>query len=682
MAAPKIYLDFKSPFAKDLTIHSFNGEERISSPFHFTLELRSKKPNLDFKKIVGKQATITINIESTPRHINGIVTRFVQGGTTPDLTVYFAEMRPWFWLLTLTRDSRIFQNKTTPQIIADVFKDYPFQKMKKSLKGSYKAREYCVQHQESDFDFVSRLCEDEGIFYFFDHTDSDHTLVLADDTSAHKMCPGLKETKFSSVQGSFANDIVNDVTLEQQVTTSEYAMSDYNFETPKTSLLSKAKGKNTPSLAVYEYPGGYMKKDAGDARSKHRIEAHEEPGLGIRGQGRVRSFMAGFKFKLVGHKRADVNGEYVLRWVSHSATLDSYSNSFDALPAKTPFRPPLTTRRPLISGSETATVVGKSGEEIWTDKYGRIKVHFPWDRLGTKDDKSSCWVRVSQNWAGKQWGTWFLPRIGQEVIVTFIDGDPDKPLVTGAVYNAEQTVPYALPGQQTKSTIKTNSSKGGGGFNEIRFEDKKDKEEIFIQAQKDMNILVKHDRKTEIKHDDILEVSHDRKATIKEGHDNVLVKLGNREVEVKVGTDTLKVTGIRTVKIVGDETHNNKGNFTHEVTGDYTLKVKGNLTMEVTGKLTMKVADDITVKGDKNVDMKAGMAFKTEAGTEHNNKAGTKYAIKGGTDVAIEAGVGFTSKAGVGYKAAGTQVEVKASAMGTLDGGGMLTVKGGLVKIN
>jgi type VI secretion system secreted protein VgrG len=681
MAKPKIFLDFKSPFAADLKIHSFHGEERLSAPFHFTVELRSKKPSLDFKKIIGKGVTITIGIEAQHRYIHGLATRFIQGGTTPDETVYYLEMRPWFWMLSLTRDSRIFQNKSVPEIIQAVFKDYGFHKMKKSLKGSYAKRDYTVQHQESDFDFVCRLMEDEGIFYFFDHTASDHTMVLADDTSAHKPCPGLKETKFASSQAAFANDVISDCTLEEQVTTNAYAMADYNFEVPKTSLMSKVKGAS-PTLAIYEYPGGFMKKDAGDSRSKKRIESHEEPAKSLRGQGRVRGFIAGFKFKMVGHKRADVNGEYVLRWVSHSATLDNYSNTFDALPAKTPFRPPVTTRKPLISGSETALVVGKSGEEIWTDKYGRVKVHFPWDRHGKKDDKSSCWVRVSQTWAGKQWGTWFLPRMGQEVIVTFIDGDPDRPLVTGAVYNAEQTVPYALPGQQTKSTIKTNSSKGGGGFNELRFEDKKGKEEIFIQAQKDMNIKVKHDRKTDILHDDTLTVTHDRSATIKQGHDTIVVKMGNRSVEVKVGSDTLKVTGIRTVKIIGNETHDNKGNFTHTVTGDYTLKVKGDFTMEVTGKVSIKASDDYTLVGEKNIKTKSGMAYANESGTEFTNKAGTKYAIKGGTDVDIEAGVGFSSKAGVGYKAAGTQVEVKASAMGTLDGGGMLTVKGGLVKIN
>jgi type VI secretion system secreted protein VgrG len=336
--------------------------------------------------------------------------------------------------------------------------------------------------------------------------------------------------------------------------TGAYAHDDFNFETPNTDLKVESKS-DTPKFRVYEYPGGFMKKDSGEKRANLRLDAFEQPQKIIRGDGFVRAFCAGHKFELKDHYRADVNKTYVLQSVSHAATQETYTNSFTAFPADVQFRPPRVTPKPTISGTQTAIVVGKAGEEIWTDKYGRVKVQFHWDQLGKSDENSSCWIRVDYGWAGKQWGGIFLPRIGQEVIVSYLEGDPDQPLVTGAVYNSDQVVPYTLPDEQTKSTVKTNSSKGGGGFNEIRFEDKKGSEELYFHAQKDHNVVVENDRTKKVLHDE---------------------------------TNTIK--GTRDLTITGNETHTNDANFSQKVAGNYELKVTGNLTIEATGTITIKSA--------------------------------------------------------------------------------------------
>jgi type VI secretion system secreted protein VgrG len=413
-----------------------------------------------------------------------------------------------------------------------------------------------------------------------------------------------------------------------------------------------------------------MKKADGETIAKHALLGLEVPATILHGASSCRGFRAGGKFTLQGHSHAAINTSYHLKWVSFRTDQTSiYNNSFEAIPATVPFRPVRTAPRARIYGSQTATVVGKAGEEIWTDKYGRIKVKFHWDQAPAKDETASCWIRVSHGWAGKSWGSMFIPRIGMEVIVSFLDGDPDRPIVTGCVYNATTTVPYPLPAQQTKSTIKSNSSKGGGGFNELRFEDKKKSEEIFVHAQKDLNITVLNDRTETItsartttieKKDDKLTVKKgNRTVTVETGNESLLINKGNRTINVKKGKETHEVKSTREVTVTGDETHTNKANYTGKVTKNYTLKVKGNLEIEVTGS--------IKIKAGTSFSNKAGTSFTNEAGTSLTNKAGTSLTNKAGTTMENNAGVSLTNKG---------------SASQTVDGGGMLTVKGGLVKIN
>ena len=328
--------------------------------------------------------------------------------------------------------------------------------------------------------------------------------------------------------------------------------------------------------------------------------------------------------------------------VHHSADQLTYQNRFETSPKTVPFRPLRKTARPVVIGNHTAKVVGPANEEIWTDKHGRIKVQFPWDRLGKKDDKSSCWIRVSQSWAGQSWGALYLPRIGQEVLVSYIDGDPDRPLITGSVYNAEQVPPIALPGKSSQSTVLSRSTKNGTAGNEMRFEDKKDAEELYFHAQKDM----------------LTEVENDLTTTVIAGNEAHTVKKGNRVVKVDTGNETHSVKGTRDLEVTGDETHTNKANFAQKVTGNYELKVTGNLVIDVTGTIMIKSA--------QSVDIKAGTNLTAKAGANLTNDAGAMLTNKGGAKMSNEAPL----------------IDSKASGMHSVEAGGILTLKGALVKIN
>lgn len=637
-------LQVTTPLGKDKLVASgFSGTEYVSAPFHFTLTASATADGLDPAAVSGKTVTVTlVDGDGKKRLINGLATRVAVTGKSWSL-----DLRPWLWVLHLGSDNRIFQQKTVPEIIKAVFDGAGFTDYKDSLTGSYTARDYCVQFAESNYAFVHRLMEDEGIWYCFEHADGKHTLVLGDDASGHVACPNAATAKFLELppeKNWLENNRVEALTMELAVVTSKYQADDFNFETPSTELKAQASGTGSDQQ-IYEYPGGYDKKDAGDGRAAKRLAAFEAETKSVNAHSDIRHFTAGTKFTLTNHPDDALNADWVLATVSHQASPGAYANSFTAFPADVVFRPIPRTPRPRIAGSQTAIVTGKSGEEIWTDKYGRIKVQFHWDQLGKKDENTTCWIRVAQSWAGKSWGAWTLPRIGQEVVVSFLDGDPDRPLVTGCVYNGENSLPYALPDNQTRTTLKSNSSKQGEGYNEIRFEDKKDSEEIFVHARKDMNIEVE---------------KGNRAVTIMEGNDSLTISKGNRTTTITEGNETHDVSkGTRAITVKDNETHTNSADFTHEVKGNFTLKVTGDLTIQATGKISMKSDADVTV----------------EAGT-----AGT---VKSGTSMTVQSGTALTAKAGTGATLqGGTTVEVKGSASGTVDGGGMLTVKGGMVKIN
>jgi type VI secretion system secreted protein VgrG len=677
------YISVSTPLGKDkLLLRSFRGEERLSGLFEFVLEMQSEDPALDFAAIVGKSVTVTVLLaDGTNRYVNGIVGKFVQAGGDARFYNYYAELHPWFWLLTMSADCRIWQNKSVIDIVTGLFTELGFTDYKNSTSGTYAPLEYCVQYNETAFAFVSRLLEDAGITYFFEHEDGKHTLVLADAASAYAVCPGAATVNVGGNEHWLQQNTITSCALEQNVIPGKYAVDDFGFETPSTDLMGSAdstKATDAAKRRLYEYPGGFVKKDAAEGLAKKRMEEQELPQKLLRGTSFCRAWFAGAKSTVAKHLREDANVAYVLQYVSHSASWDAYTNSFEAVPADAIIRPRRATARPVIPGTQTAIVVGKSGEEIWTDKYGRVKVQFHWDQLGKNDENSSCWIRVAQGWAGKAWGQMFLPRIGQEVVVSFLEGNPDRPLITGSVYNAEQTVPYTLPDNQTQSTIKSNISKGGGGFNELRFEDKKDSEEVFIQAERDYNTVIKNNETHKVgfekKKDgnQTIDIYKNRTVTLAEGNDALQVKKGNRDIKVDTGNETHTVAGTRDLTVTKAETHTSSDNFDHKVTKNYTLKVDGNLEITVAGKVTIKSTQDMLLQSSANLTAKATADF---AGS------GVNVSHKATADLKNE-GLNVTNKASVNLSNEGAMIASKASGMHSVEASGILTVKGSLVKIN
>lgn len=606
-----------------------SGREELSRPFSFQLELVAElSVTVAPADLVGQGVAWTIAYpDEAPRQFHGVVRRLIAGEVVGRTRrVYRAEVVPWLWFLTRTADCKIFQNKTAPDIITAVFSGFGFSDFKKSLSGTYATRDYCVQYRETAFEFVSRLMEEEGIFYYFEYTNSKHTLVLADATSVYADCSPHNEPEYRPEAPT--SEAVHSWARGYEYGSGKYTHTDYNFETPSTSLLATTSTNvSLPGIdkfEVFDYPGNHPVKGTGDGRATVRIEEIEAGYETVNGSGKCSSFLPAGKFKLKNHA-LDKNA-VVLTAVEHSATepltsgvrggSGEYRNNFTAIPATVKYRPERVTRRPVVEGPQTAVVVGPSGEEIYTDKYGRIKVHFHWDRLGKKDENDTCWVRVGELWAGKNWGMIFTPRIGQEVVVDFLEGDPDRPIVTGRVYNAEQMPPYALPGNMTQSGVKTRSTKGGGAedFNELRFEDKKDSEDIYFHAQKDFHRKVEHDDDLIVLHDQTIKIKNDRTEEVEEGNEKITVSKGNRTVTISKGDESLTVeTGKRTTVINADETCTVKtGNRKVEIqAGKDDLKVAQTVMVDAGTSITLKVGGNsilINQKGIFLVAAKFGLA--------------------------------------------------------------------------
>ncbi|MCV4267152.1 type VI secretion system Vgr family protein [Pseudomonas capsici] len=644
---------------------SISGEESLNTLGQYFLHGQADTA-LTLTSAIATHVTTTLHNDAMLRPMDALVAEIRQLPADATADRYQVLLRPWLWWLTLASNNRVFQNLSTSDIVTSIFTDHGFSDHKLSLTGSYTPREYCVQYGETDFAFVSRLLEEEGIFWFFTHEEGKHTLVLADNNDAFPAIPNGPAVKYLG-QGMGNRELhgIRSGQLVLQAVSGVYSASDYEFTTPTTSLYSKAEAKAGP-LSMYEHPGGYIAKARGDALTKQRVDGLRSQEKRFIGESDCRRLVPGHYFTLSGHDDATLNIDWVVTAVTHEASHEGYRNRFEAIPKATTFRPARLTPKPRMH-TQTATVVGKSGEEIWTDEYGRIKIQFPWDRDGKNDETSSCWVRVVLPWTGKGFGMQFVPRIGQEVIVTFIDGDPDRPLVSGCVYNGDNALPYALPANQTQSGIKTNSSKGGGGFNELRFEDKKDAEEVFLQAQKDFKTNVLNDTTVTVGHDETLTVQNARTRTVKEGDETVTLEKGKRSVTIQTGSDTLDVKDTRTVKVGGDQTHSTGGNYTDKVTGNYSLTVDGNLTLKVSGTITLESGGSFTIKSGADLAVQASTSITQKAGTALTNQAGTSLENKAGTTLTNDAGISLTNKA---------------AASQTVDGGGMLTIKGGLVQVN
>ena len=654
-----------------LALRSVSVQEQISRLFQIEAELSSENGEVDFDKVVGYGATVRLYIgQKDKRYFDGVVSRLVQVANQGGYAHYRATIVPWLWFLTRTSDCRIFQAKTVPDIIEQVFKGHGFNDYQLKLSGNYQPREYCVQYRETDFNFVSRLMEQEGIYYFFEHQDGKHTLVLADSISAHNPFPGYADVTFYELEkGAAAREVITDWTMEKEVQPVASALQDFDFKKPKTSLLASTnvtRKYGKAQFEIYDYPGEYVDHGDGQRLADVRLEELQTQYETLHGQASARGLAAGHIFKLKNHSRKDQNRDYLITGVSlhadagefatagggSGAGSEFFSCNFTCIDKAQQFRPVRLTPKPIVQGPQTAIVVGPSGEEIYTDEHARVKVHFHWDRHDKSDENSSCWVRVSQYWAGKTWGTIHIPRIGQEVIIEFLEGDPDRPIITGRVYNADQTPPYDLPANKTQSGLKSRSSKGGSApnFNEIRFEDLKGSEEVYIHAEKDQNNVVENDETTKVGHDRTENVGNNENITIGKsrtenvGADESISISGNR-TETVTKDESITINGGRTENVSKDESITIEGGRTENVSKDESVTVGGARTVSVAkddslsvGKnLTIDAADSISITtGDASITMKKdgtiqikGKDIKIEASGKIDAKASGDIKLKG-----------------------------------------------------
>ncbi|GGE53888.1 type VI secretion system Vgr family protein [Actibacterium pelagium] len=698
---------------KKLQVRRAIVKEKLGTLTDIRIEFQSSDTKVDIEDLLGQ--TMTLHLDTTSeieRKFSGHCVSVENLGLFDGYMQLVAEVRPWPWFLTQVRDNRIFQEKTTKEIITEVFGDHGFSDYEWRANAITNKRNYCVQYNETDFDFISRLMQEEGMTYWFNYKDSKAKMVIMDDGSSMTPVEGGADIEYRPRSDSVTGEYIAEFTQQRAVRTGKISLDDYQFVTPKAKLEVKAQEGTTAkhkhkSYEAYDVPGRYRKGDAADTGmgtkfAQARQDAKDTEAMQYRGAGNVPRIATGQTFKLTDHEASAYNKEYLISEAVHYLQTESdykqdskrrdldlgpdpfpeemagdvYNCTFGAVLKTNPFRNERTIPWPEIPGLQTALVVGPSGEEIHTDEHGRIKVQFHWDRDGKKNDKSSCWVRVVTPWSGKNWGMIHIPRIGQEVVIQFEDGNPDRPICTGMLYNKDTMPPYTLPANQTQSGIKTNSSKGGGGFNELMFEDKKDEELVRFQAEKDYLGIIKnnaditiglekkaegnltqtiHNHKTET----LLEGSHtftvekgDETYTINKGNQTLLIEEGNQTTTIGKGDQTFSIeTGSQTIEIKKDKTQTIEGKHTKTITGNDATTVKtGNMTVNVSaGKIEMTAAQKIELK-------------------------------VGGSSIKIDPS-GITIK-GPMVKIQGDAMAEMKSPLTTVKADGMLTLKGSLTMIN
>ncbi|WP_244237071.1 type VI secretion system Vgr family protein [Corallococcus llansteffanensis] len=557
--------------AEALAVSTLSGSEGLGRLFDFRVEFFPKDGEpLAPEDAMGKDALLSVSVrDGAPRYLHGWVRGLESLGVVGGRRRYRVHVVPKLWRLTQTLRSRIFQGKAVPDILKAVLKDAGID-FRLALHGSYAEREYCVQYRESDFAFVSRLMEWEGLYYFFEHSEEAHTLVVVDKSATHASLPGGSLLPVHEDDGrAYEGEFFSHLEVVHRLRPGAVHLKDYDFEKPALDVSGKAKApEGVAGLELYEYPAGFVAPGVGKAVAQARLEAAKVGGLTLGGEGIFPRLTPGFMLEVDTPGDGTFAGEYLVTEVVHvgshpdvSAGEESlqglYRNHFQLLPKNTPFRPRRTTPLPIIPGLQTATVVGPAGEEIHTDGHGRVKVQFHWDPEGKKDEKSSYWVRVGQPWGGVGWGHVRLPRMGQEVLVRFLEGDPDRPLITGVVYNGANSTPYGLPDEKTKSTLRSASSPGGDGFNELRLEDSAQAEEVFVHAQKDETLTSENDKTQEVDGFEALLVRKDRTRTV-EGHQILDVTFDDFS-QVR-GHQTLRVQGHRTTEVSSNHDEEVEGN--------------------------------------------------------------------------------------------------------------------------
>jgi type VI secretion system secreted protein VgrG len=619
-----------------LLLRAMSGQEELGRLSEFQLEFVSRRGDIGAADILGKNLSWSLQLgDGELRYFNGFVTRFAEAGEgsvagfedMKHAFFYRAQVHPWLWFLTRASNCRIFQNMTVLQIVDKVFESYPFAHVKKvQLRGDYPTRDYNVQYRETDFNFVCRLFEQEGIYFSFEYDNGRNTLVLMDSYGAHKSLPALEAPFYPESTGVPPQDYISAWSVNREIQPGKYTIDDFNYRTPRdrmTSDCAQPKDHDLAEFEIYDYPGEYSAAGDGTQYARTRIEELHARYEQYSGSGNLRLAAAGRLLKLQEHPRRQYNADYLITSVSYTGSVGEFASGgasggfhcgLAAIPASTPFRPARITPKPIIQGPQTAIVVGKSGEEIHTDEegLGRIKVQFHWDRYSKTDENSSCWVRVAQPIAGSSWGFLALPRIGHEVVVEFLEGDPDHPIVTGSVYNEVLKPPYALPTEKTRTGFKSHSSKEGASsnFNELRFEDKKGEEEIYFHAEKDKGIRIKNDRREWI---------------------------GNNSHRIVTLDDFEKTEG------------------------DHHITIAGNRNEKLDGSLSLDIG--------QNLDGKVGTKIAYDAGSEIHLKAGSTLVLESGTTLSLKVGGNFITIDASGIAIKGTMVQINTGgAAGTGSG--------------
>lgn len=632
----------------DFRVLRLKGHEGLSETYEFELELACEDEGINFEDVVGQSCAITIlapNHEVTEqgyeetddyeRFIHGIINHFEVGAKGDRFTSYYITVVPKVWALNHRHNCRIFQYNNVIEIVTTLLSELGLdsEEYRFDCSASYQPYTYCVQYRESEFDFVSRLLEAEGIFYYFEHFDDKHVLVFADDSSTLRAIEDDDEIPvYNDAQGKVRNQHIIEFRYRESLTPGKVTLKDHDFTNPRLKLQSEKQQERFKDREVFDYPGWFTDKGRGDTLSRLRLEAAAAQGKTASGHSNVNRFAPGLTFKLANKTMENFDDEFVITRVEHisaqsgpleeGATSEGshYNNQFSAIPAQLPYRPRQKTRIPVVEGVQTATVVGPTGEEIYTDEHGRVKVQFHWDRYGKSDSESSCWVRVSQIWAGSGYGGMFIPRIGQEVIVDFLEGNPDKPIIIGRVYDGVNRPPYDLPAEKTKSTIKTNSSPGGKGFNEIRFEDRKGQEQLFIHAEKNQDIRVKNSHYESVGNEHHLSVGKNRFEFIKEDDHKI-------------------VEGDALVKIEGNVSKMYNADVMQHTKGAENYKVDGEHIMHINGSDNLKVAQNINLESGRSYNLKVGQNTELNSTININLTAGQSINLKaGGSFISITPG--------------------------------------------
>ncbi len=754
----QIALMIDGKVVSDFVVLRYKGSEGLSQLYRFEIEVASLDGDVSLDTIVGKSACITANSINDTRWFHGVVSRFEMVSQGPEYTYYRIELVPELWLLTHRYNNRIFQDKTVNEIITEVFTEAGIANDRfKLAEISTQKREYCVQYRETDYNFVARLLEEEGAWWFFEHTKDSHVFQTGTSTGDYTAITGTSKLPFHSASGLNVgdDDHVNRFRLGQSIRPGAVTLNDFDLEKPELNLEAQSQAARDKNLEFYDYPGEYRTKGDGTTYAGKRLEEFQAQRVVGVGQSNCQRLAPGKTFELIEHPSATRNSEYLITKVTHEghqsggamsegasqnlsildaasqqsirtaqrddnenvrkmadallriangvasgdptarrelthwlfhagqvsrdlgaiavalggdpmqgltipnllddepsgsasdASRPMYGCRFECIAADTEFRPPRVTPWPVMRGSQTAIVVGPSGEEIYTDVHGRVKVLFHWDRLGKPDEHASCWIRVAQGWAGGGYGMFFLPRVGHEVIVDFLEGDPDRPIITGCVYNGQHPPPYPLPAEKTKSVIRTNSSKGGGGNNEIRFEDNKGCEQLFVQAQKDHDVRVKNISKEWIGASRHLIVCADQREEVA------------KDKHAKVKGDFLEqVEGNTNLTIDGDRADKVAGNAGQTVEGDLGIMVGGEKGLEVGGDFNTLVGGSMTAEAGSDVHLKSGQNIAAESGMEVHIKAGMKVIIEAGVQISLVVGGNFIDIGPAGVSIKGTMVMI------------------------